>query len=147
MSFHSMSITEVSISRNLIVRSPWKKGGLCRGPRSCLFKRIWTEWSHCVSFHFSFHSFFYRSTFEMKRYYLKCSCVNATLELSIFRKKTIWNRTIASPCEYLKPGISIWYSNVCQTIMDQFGWNVSTFCCSKRNWDVEINFTKVGHIN
>ena len=57
-----------------------------------------TERNDCLSFHFSYH-LFHRSTFGTERCYFKSSRVNATPERSTFRNGTIWNGTIAFPCE------------------------------------------------
>ena len=58
-----------------------------------------TEWNDCVPCHFSYHLFFIVPLFRTERYYFKRSRVNATPERSTFRNGTIWNGTIAFPCE------------------------------------------------
>ena len=54
--------------------------------------------NECASFHFSYH-FFSRSSFGTKQFYLKLSCLNATLQRSTFRNNTERSGTIAIPCE------------------------------------------------
>ena len=63
----------------------------------CLFTR---EQNGKIAYHSTFRiTYFIVPFFGTERYYFKRSCVNATPERSTFRNGTIWNGTIAFPCE------------------------------------------------